>query len=65
MELIDTKMRTSSSVKMMMKRRIKAGRLLSRALDGIGEYTKEQILAAESIIRLCTVPELDMLKEMK
>ena len=65
MELIDTKMRTSSSVKMMMKRRIKAGRLLSRALDGIGEYTKEQILAAESIIRLCTVPELDMLREMK
>ena len=65
MELIDTKMRTSSSVKMMMKRRIKAGRLLSRALDGIGEYTREQILAAESIIRLCTVPELDMLKEMK
>ena len=65
MELIDTKMRTSSSVKMMMKRRIKAGRLLSRALDGIGEYTREQILAAESIIRLCAVPELDLMNEIK
>ena len=48
MDLIDTKMRKGSAIKMMMKRRIKAGRILSKALDGLGEYSKGQILAQKA-----------------
>jgi hypothetical protein len=65
MDLIDTKMRKGSAIKMMMKRRIKAGRILSKALDGLGEYSKGQILAAESIIRLCALPEAELMEHLR
>lgn len=49
---MDTKMRTQSVYKMINKRSVKAGRLLARSLEGKGDYTRAQILAAESLIRL-------------
>lgn len=48
----DTKTRTQSVLKIINKRSVKAGRILSRALDNKGEYSAAQILAAESIVRL-------------